>query len=329
MYAQYLMRAASQSAKTAELYQKVMDCVARGALAPTVFQDMLPGFAQARGAAYAARLAEVSTQFFSGMVQIDTAYSHELMEQVLPGFSAPSVPPPQFDAVDPMTWYQQMSEYAGQLSAAAVTAYQSLLERVVAGELAPNRLQEASSDYMERRMPEHLRRLSGLYFDLLNGLNDLRAGYEEALLGAVLASAKEPDHETFAALNLIGPLGGSTSASLQLANTRGVPAFIRCSVTDVRRADGVGPAFTPKIIIAPEVLELRPGEEASVVVSLRLDEAAYEADVLYVGAVHIARRGEPRVEVPLRITATPATKARPAAPAAKPARKRARARGPK
>ncbi len=199
-----------------------------------------------------------------------------------------------------------------------MSAYQSLLERVAAGEMAPNRIQEASSDYLSQRLPEHLRRLSRLYFELLNGLNDLRAGYEEEFLAGVLATAHAPDQETPAALNLAGPIGGTTSASLSLTNTKSQPASIHCSVTDVRRADGVGPAFAPKVIVAPEVLELRPGEEASVVLSLHLAEGDYEPDRLYVGAVHIARRGEPRVEMPLRITATPAAPAK--APAGKGAR---------
>ena len=117
-----------------------------------------------------------------------------------------------------------------------------------------------------------------------------------------------------AVLNLIAPVGGIASASLSLTNTQDQPAIIRGSVTDIRRADGVGPAFAPKIIIAPDALELRPGAEASMILSLQLDAGDYAPEVLYVGAVHITRQGEPRVEVPLRVRATPA------APAAAPAR---------
>ncbi len=322
LYAQYLLRAAGQSAKTTDLYQKIMDGVARGELPSTVFRDRLPTFAQARGAAYAARLTEINTQFFSRLVQFNTPYWHDLMELVTPGASVPPLAPPVFDASDPIRWYQQLTEYAGQLNAAALRAYQSLFERVAAGEVAPSRIQAASSDFLTSRLPEHLRRLSGLYFDLLNGFNDLRAGYEAEFLSGVLATAQPADQEMPIALNLVGPLGGAASASLSLTNTQAQPAIIRCSVTDVRRADGVGPAFAPNITVAPAALSLRPGEEASLVLSLQLDEGDYAPDVLYVGAVHIARRGEPRLEVPLRITA------RPAAPrvAARPVRKRAAAK---
>jgi hypothetical protein len=300
------MRSASQSAKSTELYQKIMEGVARGQLAPTVFRDRLPAFVQTHGTVYGTKLAEINTRFFSGMVQFNNAYSNELMDVVMPGAAMPPVSPPAFDPTDPIKWYQQLTAYAGQLNAAAAKAYQSLFERVAAGDVAPNRIQDASSDYLDRRLPELLRRLSGLYFDLLNGLNDLRTGYEEDFLTGVLASAKPQDHEMPVALNLIGPIGGTTSASLSLTNTQDQPAIIRCSVTDIRRADGVGPAFAPKIIVAPEAISLRPGEEASLVLSLRLEKGDYDPDVLYVGSVHITRRGEPRLEVPLRITATPA-----------------------
>ncbi len=92
LYAQYLMRSASQSAKTTELYQQIMDCVARGQLAPTVFRDALPTFAQTRGTAYVNRLAEINTRFLGEMVQLNSIYSQELMELVLPGASAAPTP---------------------------------------------------------------------------------------------------------------------------------------------------------------------------------------------------------------------------------------------
>ena len=308
LYGQYLTRAAGQSARTLELYQQVLERVARGELAPTVLQDMLAGFAQARGTSYTERLTELSMRFFSGMVQISTAYSQDLAELVLPGIAVPLAPPPPFDAADPAGWFQQLTDYAGRLSADAVKTYQSLLDRVAAGGVTPGRLQQVSSDYLQRHLPEYLRRLGTLCFDLLNGLNDVRTHYEEEYLAGVLATANRPPGEEGSfALHLAAPLGRMASASLAVANTQEEPAVVRCRVTDVRRADGVGPGFSPKITIAPERLELRPGEEASLALSLRLDEADYAPGVLYVGAVHVTGHEEVPLEVPLRITATAPT----------------------
>jgi hypothetical protein len=302
LYAQYLTRSAGQSARSLELYQEVMDSVARGELAPTVFQDMLTSFVQARGAAYTEKLAELSMHFFSGLVQASTAYSNELAELVIPGSSDPPTPPP-YDPANPVLWYQQLTGYASQMSARAVEAYQTVLERVASGEVDPSRLQEASSKTLERRLPELLRRLSSQYFDLLNGLNDLRAAYEEEYLNGILAAANRPGQESFA-INLVAAPGETATASLSLANTRDEPATIRYTASEVRRADGVGPAFPPKITFTPDVLELQPGQEASLAMSLRLDEGEYEPQALYVGAVQIVRHGEPRLEVPLQIQAT-------------------------
>ena len=80
----------------------------------------------------------------------------------------------------------------------------------------------------------------------------------------------------------------------------------------MRRADGVGPAFAPAASIAPEGLELAPGEEASP----RDDRRAWRRATtsrasLYVGTLTVTGHGEPRLEVPLRITATEPTVAPP------------------
>jgi hypothetical protein len=312
-YTQYLTRATGQSARTLELYQEVLECVRRGALAPTALHTLSTGFAQARGTDYAAKLAEVGFRFLRGLMEIGGAYAREQAELAIPGAALPPIKPPQFDAADPMRWFGQLAEYASELNARAVKAYQAQLERVAGGQTTPTQLHQAASDYAARRLPDHLRQAGRLYFDLLNDLNDLRGRYEEEYLAGVLASADRQTNDAAFVLHLVAPLGGTASASLALTNTRETRAVIRCSVTDVRRADGVGPTFAPKITITPEALELKPGAEGSVRLSLELDPADYDADALYVGAVFVTGHGEPRLEVPLRITATqPATaKAQP------------------
>ena len=94
---------------------------------------------------------------------------------------------------------------------------------------------------------------------------------------------------------------------MSITNTRDVPSVIRCEVADVRRCDGIGPAFAPHIALAPEHLELAPGEEARVMSLLLLEETVYGA-----GAQYVARCTSPAVasrmsRFPLRITATNGT----------------------
>ena len=302
-FTQFLTRATGQSAKTLELYQQVLAAISRGDLAPTALQDLLPGFLQVRGTTYTNTFTELATKFYAGLVEIGTAHSRELAELVVPGGHVPDVPPPVFESADPTQWLTRLTEYAGQLNARAMKIYQAHLNRVAAGETTPDQFQRAMSEYLERRLPEHLRQAGQLYFKLLSDLNEIRVRSEEEYLRGVLASIKRPGGDEEFAMTLVAPLGGVASASLSVANTMEERALIRCRVTEVRRADGVGPAFTPATTIQPERVELAPGEEVNLRVSIRLDPADYDVNTLYVGELHVTGHGEPRLELPLRITA--------------------------
>ena len=304
-YADYLTQASSQSSRTLDLYREVLECVSQGDLAPTALQDLLPRFVERRGVDYASRLSRLGTEFFTGLIEVSGAYSREMAGLVNPDQPArPAPPPPVYNAADPVRWFQDLVDYANALNARALEAYRSHLERVAAGETPPGDVQQATSAYLEDRLPDHVRRLGRLYFDLLNGLNDLRAGYEEEYLAGVLATARRAGEASSFVLKLTGPLGDTASASLSIANTRDVRALVRCSVTDLRRADGGGPAFAPAATFVPDGVELAPGEEGSVRISIRLDQADYDLDAPYVGTVYVTGHGSPRFEIPLRITAT-------------------------
>ena len=64
-------------------------------------------------------------------------------------------------------------------------------------------------------------------------------------------------------VQLSSPIGASASAIVSLENTRSERAVIRCMVTDVRRADGVGPAFVPDVVFDPDSLMLDPDRKAA------------------------------------------------------------------
>ena len=49
------------------------------------------------------------------------------------------------------------------------------------------------------------------------------------------------------ALDLVAPVGSTTSASLWITNTEAAPTVVDWSVPHVRRSDGVGPAFRPDV----------------------------------------------------------------------------------
>ena len=108
----------------------------------------------------------------------------------MPGDSGAPPPEPPFDASDPAGWFQQLGDYAEQLSASIAGAYQTLVDRAAAGELAPGQIQEATNAHLQRRLPEYLSELGRLYFDLLKGLTELRVESEQEFLTGVLQRVK-------------------------------------------------------------------------------------------------------------------------------------------
>jgi hypothetical protein len=301
-YADYLKRVANQSSSTIDLYQEVTNRIVRGELEPAATQDLLTSFVRDRGTAYSDELGELNARFFREMVRIGTAYAHELGQAVLPEAALPPAPPPEFDPENPAGWFQELTAYSQRLGTSVAATYQALVDRAASGEIAPGQIQEAATEHLQRRLPEYLGELGRLYFELLNGLTDLRIRSEHEFLNGVLAQTNGAA-EAFE-LSLTAPLGEHATASITITNTRDELAHVRCNVTDARRADGVDAAFAPDIGFTPEILELEPRAEARLEVSLRLDEDHYEPGTPYVAMLQITGHGEPRLEVPLRIMAT-------------------------
>jgi hypothetical protein len=302
-YGQFAARAADQAQKTGRLYQQVADAMSRGELAPTALQAMQAAFYQSRGTTYSERFAELSGRFFSRLVEAAATYSREMAEAVMPGIPAPP-PLPRLDPSDANTWFSRLTDYSSSLSTHIATSYKAFLDRVSAGGVDSSSLKEVASEYLERRFPEYLRLLGRLYFDLLIDLNDLRAAGEQDFLSGILAGVGSSRPSGAMTLDLTGPSKGLASATLTIANTREQLAQIRHRVGDVRRADGIGPAFAPVISVTPDQLQLGLSEEGTLTLALGLDEMVYAPNTLYVGAFHIMGHGEPPLEIPLRIMVT-------------------------
>lgn len=281
-YAHYLLRAAQQTARTQSLSYLVLQRVSRGELSPATLRDALTAFAERRGGDYGTRVANASARFFSGLVQI--------------AVGARTPPPPPYDPADPYGWYQRLTAYAADLQQRSLDAYREQLERAARGDGSASVAEEYT-----RRAHEQVEALGRLYFELLETIGAIGAAGEEEFLRTVLANA--PADRDAPVVELTAPLGASASAVVSLENTRTDPAVIRCLVTDVRRADGIGPSFVPKIVVDPDGLMLDPEQEGSVRLSLTLDAAIYTAGADYVGAVQVLRHGEPRLDLPLRIRA--------------------------
>jgi hypothetical protein len=298
-YSQYLARSAAISARTLNLYQLALERVSKGDLPPTIFQDHFPSFAVAHGAEFTNRFAEVGSRFLSDLVRLGSAFSQQPSDAAERG----SVPP-RFDASNPTRWYEQIAEYVGQLNARAIKAYRAQLDRVAAGETTPSEVQQHTAEQMAQQLPGYMQLMTRLYFDLLNGLNDVRSAYEETYFHGLLATAKSDGSDAAVTLTLAGQQGATAAAWLSVTNTTRQRTRIGHQILDVRRADGAGPSLVPAIAFVPETLELGPDEEGTLAVSLRLDPEQYDTGVLYTGALYLTGGSDVPLEVRLRILAT-------------------------
>lgn len=290
-YTHYLLRASVHSARTLHLFEQVLGCLARRQLAPETLRETLTQVLQNRGAESTARAAELSARFFTGLAA-NAAY--------LPADAAAA---PELDPLDPAGWFRKLGAYAVERNTRAVQEYQALLARLAAGEMKPNEIRQPMAAFYKSGVAGQLGQVARLWFELLGGLEDLSGQVAEEYLQAALAQAQPLGFDS-GVLDLAAPLGQTASTVMHIENTRDERAAVRCAAGDVRRADGVGAAFLPDVAVDPAELLLDRGAEAPVRLSLRLDEAVYEAGVPYIGALHILREGEPRLDVPLRITAS-------------------------
>jgi hypothetical protein len=177
------------------------------------------------------------------------------------------------------------------------------LERLARGSVTALDLRrEASRSRAPSRKARELR-LAGLYYDLMGGLFDLvGAGYERYLRD-VLATALPPALAGGDTLELSAGPGELTSARLRIEGDGQRSTVVRCAVTDVRRLDGVGPAFLAPFELVPAVFLLEPGEGLTVEVRVELDVKLFEPDVAYVGSLSITPDAGSARRIPLRLTA--------------------------
>jgi hypothetical protein len=311
-YTDYLRRASDQSADTVALYQEVTDRVLRGELSPTVTQDLMNSFLRERGTTYSAQVGDLLTRFFTEMVRINATFATELGRTILPEAAGLRVPNLAFDSTDPAAWYEQVTDFGRQLGESIGSVYQALINRAASGRLDRDKLEEATTGYVQRRLPELLAELGKLYFELLNGLTDVRIRAEREYLRGLLDRTGGPNGDGPFELSLRAPLGETATAALSIENTREHTARVRCRLGELRRADGVGPAFVPEVSYGEDGVELAPGQGATLTIGVRLDEHQFAPGALYVGTLEITGHGDPRLEVPLRIMATePATTSEP------------------
>ncbi len=107
-------------------------------------------------------------------------------------------------------------------------------------------------------------------------------------------------------IELAGPIATHATTQLDIENTLERPASLRCSCHEVRRADGIGPAFTPAMTVTPAQQLLVARAEGGIAISIWLDGEQFDAPAQYVGAFSVESDGGTTLRIPLRITTAPA-----------------------
>ena len=178
------------------------------------------------------------------------------------------------------------------------------LAGVASGSKSARDVRRTSTQQLNTALASTLTCGAHAWFQLLGTLDEERGRFAEACLIDVLRRAN-PIGFHGDVVELSGPMNTQLTTTVILDNTLTDRTVIHCAVSDVRRADGIGPAFIPALVFAPEDIIVEGANDAQLSVSLWLDSDIYQTQSAYVGSLLLSRDDAPRLDIPLRITPTP------------------------
>jgi hypothetical protein len=301
-YREYIENSIARALRAQDLNREVARKVAAGQLAPWTIESHLSTFAATRAASYSQQIAQVTLAFLAGLIRLGSAYSHELVQSVLPGAPRPAeAAMPGFEPSRSADWFRDLTVFAVAENARATAMLRTVMDRVAAGELAPMYVEQASSKFHQEHLPGSTSHLVELYLDLLNGLEEVHASFSEeylrSLIGPVPGAGLPPEN----AVAVDAILGEDVSIRFAVTNTDLDPAVVACTLSGIRRADGIGPAFDPAVRTTPGRLELAPGAEATVELTIHVDADHFQVGEFYEGVFRVASATRTLLELPLRI----------------------------
>jgi hypothetical protein len=303
-YSRYVQESAARAARTAELNTRLVKRIASGDLAPATLERQYAAFLAANGRSYGDDIAETGLRFLTGLVQAGTTYSRELVERIAPGeLDTERREPPPLEPGEWSTAFQRLTDFAMAENTAVAALLRALMEKVASGAISPDGMHSASAEFHGEQVPQTVDELVRLFFDLMTRLDEAHADFGHRYLESVLELAGEAEPGEVG-LELTGASGETVSARLAVSNNEPEPATLRAVMTDVRRTDGVGPAFDPDLTIRPARFTLAAGAEEVVTVTVRLAAETFEpGGPEYAGLLHVLSPGRTVLAVPVRIRA--------------------------
>jgi hypothetical protein len=303
-YGEYIQRSIARAARAQELNREVIRRVAAGQLAPSTLDSHLGTFAAIHALAYSEQVASTTVTFLAGLIRAGSAYAHDLVRIVVPGAVPPPGPSqPEFGPGQSADWFRDLTLYAAAENVRVTAMLRMVLERVEAGELAPAQVQQASSEFQAERLLHSTGHLVELYLDLLTGLEEAHAAYSEQYLRSLMDTGPGVSARPVSTADIEAVLGQPTSVRFAVTNTDPEPVAVECTLSEIRRADGVGPAFDPVAETIPRRIELRPGAEAAVELTIYADAGQFQPRTLYDGVFRVASATRTLLELPLSIRA--------------------------
>lgn len=300
-YARYVQESSERAARTAELNRRLLTRVANGELAPTTLDNQFAAFFATNAATYTDDVAETGLEFLTGLIAAGTTYTHELVERIAPGeLDTERSEPPTIARGDWTSGLQSLTSFAQAENAAVAALLRALMTKVATGTLSPDGMHASSEEFHGEHLPGTVDELVTLFFDLMTRLEEAHADFGNRALLTVLDLPGETEPgET--SLELVAQIGTTASARLAVANNESEPTALRAVMTDVRRSDGIGPAFDPDATIRPARFTLAPLAEEVVTLTVRLAAKAFEPGPEYVGTLHVLSPGSTVLAVPVKI----------------------------
>lgn len=313
-------------ARTVRRYSELLDRVGRGELRPDQVQTEFRHYLEEHAADATRELVELSVGLLTGLLHIESRYRDGMLDGLLPAEGPPPAPPAP-ESIDLTNWFQKLAAYATEQSTRSMARHQQLVDRVAAGEIPPQRVQEEGRRFLEQHAPQFIGDVMTLGLTFVGRLQRSSAALTDGLYDRVLGpdapapAAPEPP----VCLDLRGHTGTVASATLVVENTRQVAAEVTCEISEFAPRDG-GRRFRPVIDVAPARFTLAPGEARDVEVRLPLDAALFSAGADYAATLRISGAGDRELIVQILARAEEASRPAAAGPAPSRAPKSRRSR---
>lgn len=281
--AEYLMRSALESTHFTQRHQQLIDSVARRQLTPQQVDDAL-----AVAADWSAVARDVSAAI--------SAFAQSLAQHPLL---------PHEHATHSLDEVVSNGQRSADHHLVDADAFSALLLKLAQPDVTPGARRRALTRLNRSTANASIAGAATAWFTMLDAVGSATLRALNPALLTVLRTAQPVGYHGDV-IELHGSIATHATTQLDVENTLGRPASLRCTCHEVRRADGIGPAFTPSLTLTPEFQQLDAREEGAVALSLWLDELQFEASATYVGAVSVEGDGGTALRIPLRITTTPA-----------------------